>query len=291
MENTMKKLIALFAVSTVATTSAIAGVALSGSASVTYDDKGSAASATSYDADLTITGTAGATTFTSSMDIDGGSATRSAGANGGGSANSGISLTSSTMSTTIGPLTVTADMHDEDDQATVATTGGLIDDSGDNRSVTVSLDAPVGDATIGLDNSGDVTVSGTFSGVTISHTVKNGADKTVGSASIAGMDVSLTNDAGSSTWTIGTTVAGTAVTVGSDKSVSATFGVTGNTVVVSHTAERASRASTIATKHPVTQKDAFTTIAVSRDLTSGAALSATYDTFDSALTLKASVAF
>jgi hypothetical protein len=291
MENIMKKLIALFAVSTVATTSAIAGVALSGSASVTYDDKGSAASATSYDADLTITGTAGATTFTSSMDIDGGSATRSAGANGGGSANSGISLTSSTMSTTIGPLTVTADMHDEDDQATVATTGGLIDDSGDNRSVTVSLDAPVGDATIGLDNSGDVTVSGTFSGVTISHTVKNGADKTVGSASIAGMDVSLTNDAGSSTWTIGTTVAGTAVTVGSDKSVSATFGVTGNTVVVSHTAERASRASTIATKHPVTQKDAFTTIAVSRDLTSGAALSATYDTFDSALTLKASVAF
>jgi hypothetical protein len=291
MENIMKKLIALFAVSTVASTSAIAGVALSGSASVTYDDKGSAASATSYDADLTITGTAGATTFTSSMDIDGGSATRSAGANGGGSVNGGISLTGSTLSTTIGPLTVTADMHDEDDQATVATTGGLIDDSGDNRSVSVSLDAPVGDATIGLDNSGDVTIKGTFSGVTIAHTVKNGADKTVGSASIAGMDVSLTNDAGSSTWTIGTTVAGTAVTVGSDKSVTATFGVTGNTVVVSHTAERAARASTIATKHPVTQKDAFTTIAVSRDLTSGAALSATYDTFDSALTLKASVAF
>jgi hypothetical protein len=225
------------------------------------------------------------------MDIDGGSATRSAGANGGGSVNGGISLTGSTLSTTIGPLTVTADMHDEDDQATVATTGGLIDDSGDNRSVSVSLDAPVGDATIGLDNSGDVTIKGTFSGVTIAHTVKNGADKTVGSASIAGMDVSLTNDAGSSTWTIGTTVAGTAVTVGSDKSVTATFGVTGNTVVVSHTAERAARASTIATKHPVTQKDAFTTIAVSRDLTSGAALSATYDTFDSALTLKASVAF
>jgi hypothetical protein len=291
MENTMKKLIALFAVSTVATTSAIAGVALSGSASVTYDDKGSAASATSYDADLTITGTAGATTFTSSMDIDGGSATRSAGANGGGSANSGISLTSSTMSTTIGPLTVTADMHDEDDQATVATTGGLIDDSGDNRSVTVSLDAPVGDATIGLDNSGDVTVSGTFSGVTISHTVKNGADKTVGSASIAGMDVSLTNDAGSSTWTIGTTVAGTAVTVGSDKSISATFGVTGNTVVVSHTAERASATSTTSTKYSTAQKDAYTTIAVSRDLTSGATLAATYNTFDSSLTLKASVAF
>jgi hypothetical protein len=287
MENKMKKLIALFAVSTVATTSAVAGVAISGVASVSYDDNGSLASATTYDADLTFTGTAGATTFTSSMDIDGGSTATA----GNGARNGGIGLNSSTMTSSIGPLTVTADMHDEDDSATVSTTGGLSVDSGDNRSVTVSLDAPVGDATIGLDNSGDVTVAGTFSGVTISHTVKNGADKTVGSASIAGMDVSLTNDAGSSTWTIGTTVAGTAVTVGSDKSVSATFGVTGNTVVVKHVSERASASSTTATKYSTAQKDAYTTIAVSRDLTSGAALAATYNTFDSSLTLKASVAF
>jgi len=274
----MKKLIALFAVSAVASTSAVAGIALSGSASVSYDDNGSAASATSYDADMTITGTAGATTYTQSMDIDGGT-TRTVG------------VTASSLSTTIGPLTMTADMFDEDDSATVSTTGGLSVDSGDNRSVTVSLDAPIGDATIGLDNSGDVTVAGTFSGVTVSHTVKNGADKTVGSASIAGMDVSLTNDAGSSTWTIGTTVAGTKVTVGSDKSISAVFGVTGNTVTIAHVAERASAASTISTKYSTAQKDAYTTIAVARDLTSGAALAATYNTFDSSLTLKASVAF
>ena len=275
----MKKLIALFAVSTVASTAAVAGIALSGSASVSYDDNGSGQavanqSATTYDADLTVTGTAGATTFTQAMDID-----------------AGIAVTASTLSSSIGPLTIAADMHDENDSATVTTTGGNIADSGDNRSVTVSLDAPIGDATIGLDNSGDVTVSGTFSGVSIAHTVKNGADKTVGSASIAGMDVSLTNDAGSSSWTIGTTVAGTKVTVGSDKSISAVFGVTGNTVTVKHVAERASAASTSATKHPVSQKDAFTTIAIARDLTSGAALAATYNTFDSSLTLKASVAF
>ena len=270
----MKKLIALFAVTSVASTAAIAGVALSGTSSVSYDDNGSAASATTYDADLTLTGTAGATTFTQTMDID-----------------AGIAVTASTLATTIGPITVSADMHDEDDSATVSTTGGLSVDSGDNRSVTVSLDAPIGDATIGLDNSGDVTVAGTFSGVTISHTVKNGADKTVGSASIAGMDVSLTNDAGSSTWTIGTTVAGTKVTVGSDKSISAVFGVTGNTVTVKHVAERASAASTISTKYSTAQKDAYTTIAIARDLTSGAALAATYNTFDSSLTLKASVAF
>ena len=276
----MKKLIALFAVSSMASTAAVAGVALSGTASVSYDDNGSAAgtagaSVTTYDADLTITGTAGATTFTQTMDID-----------------AAIAVTATTMATTVGPLTITADMFDEDDQATVSTTGGLIDDSGDNRSVTVSLDAPIGDATIGLDNSGDVTIAGTFSGVTVSHTVRNGGDLTTGSASIAGMDVSLTNDAGSSTWTIGTTVAGTAVTVGSDKSVSAVFGVTGNTVTVSHVAERASTTPTNTTTHYNTsQKDAYTTIAIARDLTSGAALSATYDTFDSALTLKASVAF
>ena len=274
MENKMKKLIALFATTAVASGSAMGAIALSGTASVSYDDNGSSASATTYDADMTVTGTAGATTFTQAMDID-----------------SSIAVTATTLATTIGPLTVSADMYNEDDSATVSSTGGLTSDSGDNRSVTVSLDAPVGDATIGLDNSGDVTVSGTFSGVTLAHTVKNGADKTVGSASIAGMDVSLTNDAGSTTWTIGTTVAGTAVTVGSDKSVSATFGLTGNTVVVTHTAERAAATSTTSTKYSTAQKDAYTTIAVTRDLTSGATLAATYNTFDSSLTLKASVAF
>jgi len=274
MENKMKKLIALFATTAVASGSAMGAIALSGSASVSYDDNGSSASATTYDADMTVTGTAGSTTFTQSMDID-----------------SSIAVTATTLATTIGPLTVSADMYNEDDSATVSSTGGLTSDSGDNRSVTVSLDAPVGDATIGLDDSGDVTVSGTFSGVSITHTIQDGADKTVGSASIAGMDVSLTNDAGSTSWTIGTTVAGTAVTVGSDKSVSATFGVTGNTVVVTHTAERASATSTTSTKYSTAQKDAYTTIAVSRDLTSGAALAATYNTFDSSLTLKASVSF
>ena len=278
----MKKLIALFATTAVASTSAMGAIALSGSASVSYDDNGSSPSSTSYDADLTITGTAGATTYTTSMDIDGGTD---------GAAADDMSLTGATLATTIGPVTISADMYDEDDAATVTTTGGLIADSGDNRSVTVSLDAPIGDATIGLDDDGDVTVSGTFSGVTVSHTVQDGADTTTGSASIAGMDITLSNDAGSTTWTIGTTVAGTAVTVGSDKSVSATFGVTGNTVVVTHTAERASATSTTSTKYSTAQKDAYTTIAVARDLTSGAALSATYNTFDSSLTLKASVAF
>ena len=50
----MKKLIALFAVSAVASTSAVAGIALSGTASVSYDDNGSSPSATTYDADLTL---------------------------------------------------------------------------------------------------------------------------------------------------------------------------------------------------------------------------------------------
>ena len=274
----MKKLIALFATTAVASGSAMGAIALSGSASVSYDDNGSSPSATSYDADITLTGTAGGTTYTQSMDIDGGTGRT-------------VGVTGSSLATTIGPVTISADMYDESDAATVSSTGGLSADSGDNRSVTVSLDAPVGDATIGLDDSGDVTVTGTFSGVTVSHTMQDGTDTTSGSASIAGMDITLSNDAGSTTWTIGTTVAGTAVTVGSDKSISATFGVTGNTVVVSHTAERASATSTTSTKYSTAQKDAYTTIAVSRDLTSGATLAATYNTFDSSLTLKASVAF
>ena len=274
----MKKLIALFATTAVASGSAMGAIALSGTASVSYDDNGSSPSATTYDADMVLTGTAGATTYTQSMDIDGGTGRA-------------VAVTGSSLATTIGPVTITADMYDEDDSATVSSTGGLSVDSGDNRSVTVSLDAPVGDATIGLDDSGDVTVTGTFSGVTVAHTMQDGTDTTKGSASIAGMDITLTNDAGATEWTIGTTVAGTAVTVGSDKSIAATFGVTGNTVVVTHTAERASSTATTATKHPTSQKDAYTTIAVSRALTSGATLAATYNTFDSSLTLKASVAF
>jgi len=282
----MKKLIALFATTAVASGSAMGAIALSGTASVSYDDNGSSPSATTYDADLTIVGTAGATTYTTSFDIDGGTDRGSDTVTA-----SDMALTAATLATTIGPVTISADMYDEDDSATVSTTGGLTLDSGDNRSVTVSLDAPIGDASIGLDDSGDVTVTGTFSGVTVAHTMQDGTDTTTGSASIAGMDITLSNDAGATEWTIGTTVAGTAVTVGGDKSIAATFGVTGNTVVVTHTAERASATSTTSTKYSTAQKDAYTTIAVSRDLTSGAALSATYNTFDSSLTLKASVAF
>ena len=89
----MKKLIALFAVTTLASTSAIASVALSGSASVTYDDQGASASATSYDADLSFVGTNGGTTLTVGMDVD---ATASV---------SGVDL-----ATTIGPVTIAADM-------------------------------------------------------------------------------------------------------------------------------------------------------------------------------------
>ena len=70
----MKKLIALFAVTTLASTSAIASIALSGAASVSYDDNGSAASATTYDADLVITGTSGGTTVTVGQDINGANA-------------------------------------------------------------------------------------------------------------------------------------------------------------------------------------------------------------------------
>jgi len=271
----MKKLIALFATTAVASGSAMGAIALSGSASVSYDDNGASASATTYDADMTVTGTAGATTFTQGMDID-----------------ASIGVTSTTLATTIGPLTVSADMFDEDDSTTNTTTGGRKTDSGDNRSVTVSLAAPIGDANLALDDSGDLTVSGTWSGVTLSHTMSDDGDSTTGSASLAGMDVSVTNDDGSTTWSIGTTVAGTAVTINSDSAATATFGVTGNTVVVSHTAERAAKTATnTTTHHNTSQKDAFTTMAVSRDLTSGATIAATYNTFDDSLTLKASVAF
>jgi hypothetical protein len=283
MENKMKKLIALFATSAVASTSAMAGIALSGSASVSYDDNGSSASATSYDADISLVGTAGGTTFTYGMDVD----------------RANPATTSAVLATTIGPMTISADMFDEVSKDTT-TSGGQEFESTDTG-VTVSLDAPVGDATIGLDNSGNVSVSGTWSGVTISHTIQDGSDKTTGSASIAGMDISVTNDGGSSTWSIGTTVSGVALTLDSDNDISAAFGVAGNTMTVSHVSAVASAAKKTGTaagtgtngygKMSVTSAKAYSTVAISRDLTSGAALSATYSSKDDSLTLKASVAF
>jgi hypothetical protein len=283
MENKMKKLIALFATTAVASTSAMGAIALTGAASVSYDDNGSAASATSYDADITLVGTTGGTTFTYSMDVEG---------------SAGPNTTAASMSTTIGPVTVAADMHDEVSLTT--DTGGQELESTDTG-VTVSLAAPIGDATIGLDNSGNVSVSGTWSGVAISHTIKDGADTTTGSASIAGMDVSLTNDGGSTEWTIGTTVSGVALTLGSSKAVTAAFGLAGNTMTVAHTPERASKAAKAGTvngdgangygTNSVASKASYTTVAISRALTSGAALSATYSSSDDSLTLKAAVAF
>ena len=283
----MKKLIALFAASTVASTAAVAGIALSGTASVSYDDNGSGAavanqSKTSYDADISVVGTTGTTTVTVGMDVNGANA----------------AITGADMSTTIGPVTIAADMHDEVTLTTA--TGGQTLESTDTG-VTVSLDAPIGDATIGLDNSGNVSVSGTWSGVTLSHTIKDGSDLTTGSASIAGMDVSITNDGGSSTWSLGTTVSGVDLTLASSKAITAAFGLTGNTMTISHTAERATAAAKIGMstgdgangygKNSVASKASFTTVAISRDLTSGAALSATYDSSNESLTLKASVAF
>jgi hypothetical protein len=282
MENKMKKLIALFAVSTMASTSAVAAIALSGSASVSYDDNGSSPSETTYDADLSFVGTAGGTTVTIGMDVDG-----------------GASVTGVDMATTIGPMTISADMHQADEDNNNDGDGDYRTDQ-DDTGVTVSLDAPIGDATVGLDNSGNVSVSGTFSGVTVAHTIKNGADKTTGSASIAGMDIAITNDAGDSSWSLGTTVSGVALTLNSGNDVTAAFGLTGNTMTISHFGADASASANAIQANGVYASDAkyskaaanaYTTVAISRSLTSGATLSATYKDSDDSLTLKAAVAF
>jgi hypothetical protein len=280
MENKMKKLIALFAVSTLASTSAIAGVALSGSASVSYDDGGdTTVSSTTGLTTLTVTGTAGGTTVAAGFSLEG----------------AAIATDSITMTSAIGPITVVADLFNEDKTAVAGTDDGDGDKiaatvNSNGQSVAVSLAAPIGDASIGLDNSGDITVTGTFSGVTIAHTIKDGSDSTTGSASIAGMDISLTNAAGASTWSIGTTVSGVALTLDSENDISATFGLTGNTMTVSHVGARAEIA-TDATNYSTAAVAAYTTVAVSRALTSGATIAATYSTLDDSLTLKASVAF
>jgi hypothetical protein len=68
-------------------------------------------------------------------------------------------------------------------------------------------------------------------------------------------------------------------------------------MVVTSTPKRASAASVAAATaadrgtRAVTAQAAFSSVAISRALTSGATLAATYSTLDDSLTLKASVAF
>jgi hypothetical protein len=277
MENKMKKLIALFATTAVASTSAMGAIALSGTASVAYDDNGTADSTTSYDADLSIVGTAGSTTLTAGYDMEGAS----------------LATTGVDLATTIGPMTVTADMHENDESNLNDGDGDYVTDVGDTG-VSVSLNAPVGDATLALDDDGAVTISGTWSGVTVSHNVKTNV--TTGSAAIAGMDISVTNDDGSSTWSLGTTVSGVAVTLDSESDVSAVFGLAGNTMTINYIGERSSTAASADStqakaKYSKASAAAYSTVAISRSLTSGATLAATYKSSDESLTLKASVAF
>ena len=292
----MKKLIALFATTAVASTAAVGSVALSGAASVSYDDNGTSASSTSYDADMTVVGTAGGTTLTASYDMDGTS----------------LSTTAVDMSTTIGPVTIAADMFDEVsgemntagtswNSATTAngTAGEQIYEKTDTG-VTVSLDVPIGDATVALDNSGNVILSGSWSGVTLSHTVGDTTVTTAGVA-LAGVDVNVTNSGGSTTWDLATTVSGVDLTLASTQKVTAAFGLAGNTMTVSSIPAVASKAATTGNssgsgtggygKRSISSVVSYSTVAISRDLTSGASLTATYSTLDDSLTLKAAVTF
>jgi len=280
----MKKLIALFAASTVASTAAVAGIALSGTASVSYDDNGTSASATTYDADIVVTGTNGGTTLTAGYDIDG----------------TAMNTTSAVLATEIGPVTISADMFDEvSSVASTNTAGGQQYESTDT-SVTVSLDVPIGDMTIGLDNSGNVILSGTFSGVTVSHTVGD-TTSTTASAAIAGIDMSVTNKGGATTWSLDTTVSGVDLTLTSAQKITAAFGLAGNTMTVTRVPSVAAVASSVGNTtgthangygtYKTSSVDSYSTVAISRDLTSGATLSATYSTKDDSLTLKAAVTF
>jgi hypothetical protein len=285
MENKMKKLIALFAVSAMASTSAMAAIALSGSASVSYDDNGSLPSGTSYDADLSVVGTAGTTTVTIGMDVEG---------------TTGPATTGVDMATTIGPVTIAADMYNEVSKATTEVAGGqrYEGSAADDTGVTISVDAPIGDATVAVDDSGVLTVSGTWSGITMSSST---ADVTTVAGSIAGMDVSVTNDGGATTWSLGTTVSGVALTLASSQKVTATFGLAGNTMVVSSIPAVAAAVQTTGNSagtgaagygtRLTASAASYSTVAISRSLTSGATLAATYSTADDSLTLKASVAF
>ena len=227
----MKKLIALTAASVMASSAAVAAVSLSGSASVTYDDNGTAASTTTSAASLTIAGSNGGTSASATLNLLTGN------------------MSDVSMSTSIGPVTVSADL--------------------DANTVALSLDVLAGDVSIALDDDGNATVSTTVAGVSLSHTI---GGTTKGSATLAGMDVSVERTAaGATTWDVSTTLNGVTLSIDEAGAVKASMGLAGNKVEIANGSD--------------------TTVTVTRDLTSGASLEAKYDTSDDSLSLKASVSF
>jgi hypothetical protein len=247
----MNKLIALSAAAVMASSTAMAGVALTGAASVTYDDMGAAVdSVTSYSASLTIAGTSGATSFTATLNL-----LQDSGV-GSGSARVGVSDVS--MSTSIGPVSIAVDMTNDADVG-----------DADERGVTLSIDVLAGDINIALDDNGAVTVTSTVAGIAITHVI-NGS--TSASASLAGMDVNLSRtQAGKTTWDVSTTLNGVTLKIDSDGDVTASMGLAGNTLTITNSDK--------------------TTVSITRDLTSGATLTATYNTDNDSLTLEASISF
>ena len=85
------------------------------------------------------------------------------------------------------------------------------------------------------------------------------------------------------------------LTLNSGNDITAAFGLAGNTLTVSHYGSDASVSNAGTTtgtaKFAKEARAAYTTVAISRDLTSGATLTATYDTQDDGLALKAAVTF
>jgi len=289
----MKKLIALTATAVMASSAAMADVAISGTASVSYDDNGTAASATTYDAGLTFTGSVGTSTLTATYDLE------------------ADAMTALDLASTIGPVSVSADMHQTDESNVDDGDGDARADS-DDTGVTISTSVPMGGVTLAVDNSGDVTVTGTAAGITVSHTVADLASTTI-AASLAGVDVSVTRAESSTTacaatpcaatpvagtvtaststtWSLATSVGGIALTLNSGNDVSATMGLAGNTMVVSHFGADGATAANV-DNFSAAAADAYSTVAITRDLTSGATLTATYSSSDDSLTLGAAVAF
>ncbi|MGE4575419.1 MAG: hypothetical protein AAEF61_00370, partial [Candidatus Pseudothioglobus sp.] len=103
------------------------------------------------------------------------------------------------------------------------------------------------------------------------------------------------------TWDLATTVSGIDITLASTQKVTAAFGLAGNTMTVSSipaVAEAAGSTGNAAGTHAngygtysTASAASYSTVAISRDLTSGATLTATYATNNDSLTLKAAVTF
>lgn len=288
----MKKIITFAAAAAMASSSAIAGMDISGEATFTLT-KGTATDTSddkmtqTHEASLTFSGASadGNTTFSATLPLEHAITATTAIENGDAA---GSADDPHTATTTVDAISIFTDVEVATKINDISVAANLSD-----KSLSVGLDFLSGEVAVGVDGDTNITLSTTVSGIEVSYVVHgvNDADNdtnTKGAATISGelagmtfeftkevatWDVLGAPDTFDDTWEVGVTFNGIGLTLDSDSAIGASMGLAGNTLTISK------------------PKDGDPSVEVARDINDNASVTAKYDGDADEASLSATVSF